>query len=85
MYNTDIPNRAELPSTRQLLRSTIIAVVAAAVILITVVLPAEYGVDPTGAGRAMGLTEMGQIKTQLAEEAERDEVVPIRWTGIGLG
>lgn len=72
MYNTDIPNRAELPSTRQLLRSTIIAVVAAAVILITVVLPAEYGVDPTGAGRAMGITEMGQIKTQLAEEAERD-------------
>lgn len=72
MYNTDIPTRAELPSTRQLLGSTIIAIVAAAVILITVVLPAEYGVDPTGAGRAMGLTEMGQIKTQLAEEAERD-------------
>ena len=38
----------------------------------TVVLPAEYGIDPTGVGGAMGLTEMGEIKTQLAEEAEAD-------------
>jgi hypothetical protein len=37
-----------------------------------VVLPSEYGIDPTGAGRALGLTEMGEIKTQLAEEAEAD-------------
>ena len=48
MYNTDIPTRAELPTSKQLLRSTIIAVFAAAAILITVVLPAEYAIDPTG-------------------------------------
>jgi len=46
MYNTDIPSRAELPSTRQLIRSTIIAAVSAVVLLYTVVLPSEYGVDP---------------------------------------
>ncbi len=72
MYNTDIPNRAELPTTRQLIRSTLIAAVAAVVLLFTVVLPAEYGVDPTGVGRLLGLTEMGEIKTRLAEEAEAD-------------
>lgn len=72
MYNTDIPSRAELPSTRQLVRSTIIAAVSAVVLLYTVVLPSEYGVDPTGIGRAMGLTEMGEIKTRLAKEAEED-------------
>ncbi len=72
MYNTDIPNRAELPTTRQLIRSTLIAAVAALVLLFTVVLPSEYGVDPTGVGRMLGLTEMGEIKTRLAEEAEAD-------------
>lgn len=72
MYNSDIPSRAELPSTRQLVRSTLIAAVSAVVLLYTVVLPSEYGVDPTGIGRALGLTEMGEIKTRLAKEAEED-------------
>jgi len=41
----------------------------ASVLLVTVVMPAEYGVDPTGIGRVLGLTEMGEIKAQLAKEA----------------
>ncbi|EHD0107108.1 transmembrane anchor protein [Vibrio parahaemolyticus] len=73
MYNTDMPNRAELPTTKQLVRSTFIALGTAIVVLITVILPAEYAVDPTGIGRALGLTEMGEIKTQLAQEAEEDQ------------
>lgn len=75
MYNSDIPTRAELPTTRQLLRSTVIAIISAAAILVTVVLPAEYNIDPTGIGRALGLAEMGEIKQQLAEEAERDRLM----------
>jgi hypothetical protein len=74
MYNTDMPTRAELPSSAQLLRSTLIAAGVAGALLVTVVLPSEYGIDPTGAGRALGLTEMGERKTQLAEEAEADRV-----------
>lgn len=73
MYNTDIPNREELPSTAKLIRSTIIAAIVALVLLVTVVMPAEYAIDPTGAGRLLGLTEMGEIKGQLAEEAAADE------------
>ncbi|MFG1306986.1 transmembrane anchor protein [Xanthobacter autotrophicus] len=72
MYNTDLPARADLPTSRQLLRSTLIAIVAAAAILVTIVLPAEYAIDPTGIGRMLGLAEMGEIKAQLAEEAEKD-------------
>ena len=62
MYNSEIPSRADLPSNKQLVRSTLIALVAAVAVLITVVLPAEYAIDPTGAGRLLGLTEMGEIK-----------------------
>ena len=47
--------------------------VAAAAITIAVVLPAERGIDPTGIGAALGLTEMGEIKMELAREAEADD------------
>lgn len=72
MYNSDTPLRAELPSSKQLVRSTLIAVASAVFLLVTVVLPSEYGVDPTGVGRSLGLTEMGEIKTRLAAEAASD-------------
>src|SRR5437660_951226 len=72
MYNSDMPTRAELPSSRQLLRSTAIAAAAAAALLVTVVLPAEYAIDPTGVGSLLGLTTMGEVKGQLAREAEVD-------------
>ena len=73
MYNNGKPSREDLPSSAQLLRSTIIALAAAVAILVTIVLPAEYGIDPTRIGRALGLAEMGEIKRTLAEEAERDQ------------
>lgn len=69
MHNTDLPPHTELPSSKQLLRSTIIAIIVAAVLLVTVVLPAEYGIDPSGIGRVLGLTQMGEIKVKLAAEA----------------
>jgi hypothetical protein len=72
MYNTDMPTRAELPTSAQLLRSTLIAFVTAAVLLVTVVMPADYGIDPTGIGRLLNLTEMGEIKKELAAEAAAD-------------
>ena len=60
---------AELPSSRRLFRSTLVAAGVAIVLLVTVVMPAEYGVDPTGIGRVLGLKEMGEIKVALAKEA----------------
>jgi hypothetical protein len=72
MYNSEPPLRVELPSSKQLLRSTVLAAVSAVVLLVAVVLPAEYGIDPTGVGRVLRLTDMGEIKTQLAAEAAAD-------------
>ncbi|MFN3460855.1 MAG: transmembrane anchor protein [Oceanibaculum sp.] len=74
MYNSNTPSRDQLPSTRQLLRSTFIAIATAIVLLVTAVLPGEYGIDPTGIGRLLGLTEMGEIKEQLSREAEEDRL-----------
>lgn len=51
-------DRSGLPSSRSLIKATAIALIAAAVLLATVVLPAEYGMDPTGLGTRLGLTAM---------------------------
>ncbi|GGI94106.1 hypothetical protein GCM10007973_32860 [Polymorphobacter multimanifer] len=75
MFNSQLPPISELPSSRQLLGSTLLAGGVAAALLATVILPSEYGVDPTGIGRLFGLTEMGKIKMQLAQEAARDAAV----------
>ncbi|MCD8516972.1 MAG: hypothetical protein LRY61_06870 [Burkholderiaceae bacterium] len=72
MYNAQLPSRAELPSSGKLLRSTIVALISAIIILVTIVLPSEYAIDPTGIGAKLGLTQMGEIKMQLAAEAEAD-------------
>lgn len=74
MYNAAKPAPSDLPSTARLLKSTAIAATTAAVLLLTIVLPAEYGVDPTRVGSVLGLTEMGRIKMQLAEEAAAQDV-----------
>ena len=46
------------PSGRRLYASIVAALAAAAVTLVLFVLPAEYGIDPTGLGARMGLTAL---------------------------
>lgn len=73
MYNSNIPTDRELPSTRQLIKSTILAFIGAMVILVTIVMPAEYGRDMTGIGSLLGLTKKGEIKMSLAAEAAAEQ------------
>ena len=56
-----------------LLRATVGSALAAGAILVFAWLPAEYGIDPTGVGGMLGLTEMGEIKQQLYAEAEAED------------
>ena len=81
MYNTNFPSRAELPSAGKLLFSTVIAALVAIALLITTILPAERGIDPTGIGRVLGLTKMGEIKVSLAAEVNAEAALPIENAG----
>jgi hypothetical protein len=47
-----------LPSSSTLLKASALALLIAALVLTFVVLPAEYGLDPTGIGARLGLTAM---------------------------
>ena len=42
-------------------RATAVALAIAVVVLVVAVLPAEYGIDPLGTGRALGLTALAGV------------------------
>ncbi len=67
-----------------LVKATVGAAVVAGAILTFLWLPAEYGIDPTGAGHMLGLTEMGQIKEQLQADAAADVAVATKGVQTGL-
>ena len=71
MMQTDIANPVNsiqvLPST--LAKATGGALVAAAAILVLFVMPAEYGIDPTGVGRLTGIVGMGAGSEQAPPAA----------------
>jgi hypothetical protein len=44
------------PERKKLIVSTLVALLVAALLLVTIVLPAEYDIDPTRIGKLLGLT-----------------------------
>ena len=52
------------------------ALAVAVLLLVTVVLPAEYGIDWTGAGRVLGLTSMGEQKVAAHRSAGTPAAAP---------
>ncbi len=73
MSNNNKPSNSDQPSAVKLIKSTVVAMTLAAIILVTAVLPAEYGIDPTGVGNILGLTKMGEIKVSLAQDVAAEE------------
>ncbi|MCI4592426.1 hypothetical protein MOK15_20360 [Sphingobium sp. BYY-5] len=69
MTATTLPNRIS-PSPATLAKATGGAAIAAIAIVTLFVLPAEYGVDPTGVGSALGLTGMVADKAEAAPATE---------------
>lgn len=76
---------------KDLLRGTVFAAIVAAVILTVAVLPAEYGLDPTGLGKAMGLTKLKAdsatpaIASNSAVVQAPAAAVPVAATGVPEG
>lgn len=59
----------QAPSLAKILAATVVALIVAAIVLVVAILPAEYGIDPLGTGKALGLTE-------LAKAGEQPESAP---------
>lgn len=54
----------QAPTKGRLFRATALALLAAGALLITIVLPAEYGIDPTGVGRMLGLDALSSTAAE---------------------
>jgi hypothetical protein len=59
-------------SSRQLLLATAVAIVVAALLLVCVVLPAEYGIDPLRTGQLLGLGPLAEAKRVQAANARME-------------
>jgi hypothetical protein len=55
--STQVP---PIASAAKIAMATVVALIVGAVILVVAVLPAEYGMDPLGTGKALGLTDLAK-------------------------
>jgi len=73
MSNNNLP----LHSTATLIRASIVAMLVAAVVLVCFILPSEYNIDPSGVGKALGLTQLAQGKEQASTSMQSKDSVEI--------
>ena len=64
--NETSPTKADT-SGKRIVISAVVGALAAVLILVVFILPAEYGVDPTGLGTSMGLTQINSEPTRTIE------------------
>lgn len=75
-----------LPSIRTLIITSITAILLAMVIFWVIVLPAEYGLDPTGFGKKFGLLQLASSPHQaskanvIACPTETDSATALNWS-----
>lgn len=67
MSGSSTPSQFEPPSGKTILIGSIVAVVVAAIVLVAIIWPAEYGRDPTGIGGLLGITGMSTAPTVTIE------------------
>jgi hypothetical protein len=74
------------PSTGTVLRASAAALVAAVIILVTIVLPAEFGIDPIGTGRALGLSALSGAAAgeEPVPPPQGTKVAPVREGSFAL-
>jgi hypothetical protein len=73
----DVPTRHE-PSPRSLIKASGLALIAATVVLVAAVLPAEYGIDPLGTGKALGLTALSGTVAEPVAPPAGVKVAPVQ-------
>lgn len=83
--SADIDAPSALPTTRQLGLQVLGAAILGTVLTVTVILPTEYGMDPTGFGALTGLNRLSEppevvVETRFSAPPEiaRMEPVPFR-------
>jgi hypothetical protein len=69
-------------SSRKLWLATLAALAVAVLVLVVVILPSEYGIDPTSIGRAVGLTALRPNAPAAGKDEPGDELQAIISGGV---
>ena len=81
MHDISDLNGEELPSNKSLIKATFVAFFTGCILLVMIILPAEYGIDPTGFGGKLGLTQMSMASesksVNIAMQSEDLESVSV--------
>ena len=80
----NVPPSAQAPTVRSLVKAILIALVVASVLLVTVILPAEYGIDPLGTGEALGLRALSGVVGEPVPPPEGTKAVPVQEGPLAL-
>jgi hypothetical protein len=75
------PDEVQMPrshSAAEIAKASGMALLVAAVLLFTVVLPAEYGVDPLGTGKLLGVTALSAPQASPVPPPTGDTLSPVR-------
>ena len=67
MVEQQVAQQVQPPSKQAIAKATGVAFLVALVILFTAVLPAEYGIDPLGTGKALHLTDLAKASESKAQ------------------
>ena len=73
-----------MDSTRNLFMAMAAALVAAAVILVAFVIPAEYAIDPLGIGGALGLTAISRPALAPIPPPQGETLAPVALGPVAL-
>ena len=74
--NSAAVSMAPVASKLQLLRGVLVAIVIAGILLVVAVLPAEYGIDPTGIGQKIGLKSLSSSADSKPEDTSAPHANP---------
>ncbi len=66
------------PTLFKLIKATVLAIIVAGVVLVSTVLPAEFGIDPTGVGKMLGLTALSSPSAQAASQPAGQPSAPAK-------
>ena len=84
MHEPENQDLQSAPAQSNLLKGALAALIAAAVVTVLFVLPAEYGVDPTGVGAKLGLLDLADTAEAIesGESSGGNTIVEGTWPAI---
>lgn len=71
--------------TKQIIKATVSAFILGLVLLVIAVLPAEYGIDPTGAGHLLGFSKLYQPESEMVPVISAQTTHALKMEELGSG